>query len=176
MTAHRIALGKISGVYGVQGWVKVHSFTRPIQNLLKYRQWWIAKGEGYEARLIGGKVHANGVIAHITGKDGEPITDRDIAASLLGSEILVERTAFPKLPTGQYYWVDLIGLSVVNEQGEVLGDVTDVTSNGAQDVLVMKHGEAERFIPFVHGHIIQSVDLKARRIVCNWSAADFNED
>ena len=168
MDALRVALGKISGVYGVKGWVKVHSFTRPLQNLLKYRHWWIAKGEGYEAQLIDGKLHAGGLIALISGPDGQPITDRDIAAALLGAEIQVERKTFPKLPKGQYYWVDLIGLDVFNEQDEALGTVSDVTSNSAQDVLVLRQGEVERLIPFVQEAIVRSVDMKQRRIVCDW--------
>lgn len=168
MSALRVALGKISGVYGVRGWVKVHSFTRPADNLLGYRRWWIAKGEGYEATLIDGKVHGGSLIASISGPDGQPITDRDIAAGLLGAEIQVERSAFPKLPKGQYYWVDLIGLGVWNEQDEALGEVVDMTTNGAQDVMVLRQGETERLIPFVQGPIVKSVDLKTRRIVCDW--------
>lgn len=168
MDARRIALGKIAGVYGVRGWVKLHSLTRPATNLLKYRHWWIAKGEGFEAQLLDGKAHAGALIAQISGPDGQPIEDRDFAASLIGSEVQVERSAFPKLPKGQYYWVDLIGLQVVNEQDVALGEVTDMTSNGAQDVLVLKQGEVERLIPFVNGPIVKSVDLKSRRIVCDW--------
>lgn len=166
--SRRITLGKIAGVYGVKGWIKIHSQTRPIENLLKYRTWWIAKGAGFEAKLLNGNVHANGIIAHISGVDGQPMTDRDVAAGLLGAEIQVERSAFPELPEGQYYWVDLIGLNVLNEQGEALGEVTDVTSNGAQDVLVLQQGEVERLIPFINGPIVKSVDLAAKRIVCDW--------
>ena len=168
MSAQLITLGKIAGVYGVRGWVRVHSLAQPIENILKYKRWWIARGAGFEAKLLEGAAHANGIVAHISGPDGQPITDRDIAAGLLGAEIQVERSAFPKLPEGQYYWVDLIGLSVFNEQEVALGEVADVTSNGAQDVLVLRQGDVERLIPFVHGHIVKSVSLEARRIVCDW--------
>lgn len=168
MDAHRITLGKVAGVYGVRGWIKIHSLTRPIENLLSYRKWWIAKGAGFEAKLLDGNPHAGVLIAQITGADGLAITDRDVAAALLSAEIQVERAAFPKLAKGQHYWVDLIGLSVVNPQDQALGEVVDVTSNGAQDVLILRQGEVERLIPYVWGEIVKSVDMKTRRIVCDW--------
>lgn len=168
MNVGRITLGKIAGVYGVRGWIKIHSLSRPVENLLRYRRWWIARGDGFETQVLDGKAHAGSLIALISGPDGQPIEDRDIAASLIGSDIQVERSAFPKLPKGQYYWVDLIGLNVFNEQDEALGVVVDMTSNGAQDVLVLRQDDVERMIPFVHGPIVKSVDMAARRIVCDW--------
>lgn len=168
MDVRRVTLGRVAGVYGVRGWIKIHSLTRPTENLLNYRRWWIAKGGGFEAKLLEGKVHGHGLIARISGADRQPITDRDVAASLLGAEIQVDRTALPMLPQGQHYWIDLIGLKVESEQGEPLGEVTDVTSNGVQDVLILRQGEIERLIPFVTGPIVKSVDMAARRIVCDW--------
>ncbi|MGQ0697869.1 MAG: ribosome maturation factor RimM [Panacagrimonas sp.] len=164
----RLTLGKVAGVYGVKGWVKLVSFTRPIENLLDYSPCWIAKGSGFEAKLIEGKLHTSGLIARMSGPDGHLIEDRDVAASLIGSEIQVERNCLPKPDDGEFYWFDLVGLAVKNLEGVSLGKVVEVTSNGAQDVLVLKDGETERLIPFVHGPIIQSVSLQDGVIVADW--------
>lgn len=164
----RLTLGRVAGVYGIKGWVKLVSFTRPIENLLDYSPCWIAKGSGYEARLLEGKLHTTGLIARVSGPDGQVIEDRDLAAALIGSEIQVERSRLPEPDEGEFYWFDLVGLSVQNREGLPLGKVTEVTSNGAQDVLVLKEGETERLIPFVHGPIIQSVSLKDKLIVADW--------
>lgn len=169
MAAPRVTLGRVAGVFGIKGWVKVHSYTRPVTNILDYPRWFIARGEGYEAELIEGRAQGRGIVAQLSDASGAPITDRDVAAGLIGSEISVARDELPRLPKGQYYWFDLLGLAVVSTAGEPLGEVRDMTSNGAQDVMVLHDGERERLVPFVVGPIVQKVDLKARRIVCEWS-------
>lgn len=155
-------------MFGIQGWVRVHSDTRPVENILDYRRWWLAREPGYEAKLLGGQIHGNGVVAQISGPDGQAITDRDVAARLIGTEIQVDRAKLPKLAEGEFYWVDLLGLEVRNTEGTALGQVKDMTSNGAQDVMVLKDGERERMIPFVSGPIVKKVDLAAGVIVCDW--------
>ena len=166
----KVTLGRIAGVFGVRGWVKLQSYTRPAENLLDYPRWWLNAAQGgYEARLIEGRVHGTGLVARISDAAGVPIDDRDVAAGLIGTEIQVERSALPKPPPGSYYWDDLVGLAVVSTAGEPLGRVAGVTDNGAQDVLMLEDGEQERLIPFVIGPIIQSVDLEAGRIVADWA-------
>jgi len=177
MSARRVTLGHIAGVHGVKGWVRLHSLTRPIENLLRYRRWWIT-GQGrteFEAQVVAGHLQGRGLVAQITGADGQPIEDRNLAAALIGTEIQVDRADMPKLPKGRYYWVDLIGLKVENVEGIVLGTVRDMTSNGPQDVLVLEDGEVERLIPFVPQHIVKDVDLAAGRIVCDWQR-EYDED
>lgn len=168
----RLTLGRVAGVYGVRGWVKVLSFTRPIENLLDYNPCWIAKGAGFEARMLEGKLHTGGLVARLTGPDGRLIEDRDVAASLIGAEIQVERSRLPTPEDGQFYWFDLIGLEVRNLEQQVLGKVDSLTSNGAQDVLVVMDGKTEqpteRLIPFVRGPIIHSVSLEDGVIVADW--------
>lgn len=175
MTARRVTLGRVAGVHGVRGGIKLHSLTRPIDKIFEYRRWWIAHGEGFEARVLEGRVQGRALVAQISGPDGEPITDRDIAAALLGAEIQVERSALPKLPQGEYYWADLLGLKVESTLGVALGQVEDMTSNGAQDVMVLRDGERRRLIPFVKPHIVKEVDMEAGRIVCDWHP-DYDED
>ncbi|HSW12688.1 MAG TPA: ribosome maturation factor RimM [Solimonas sp.] len=175
MLARRVTLGRVSGVHGVRGGIKVWSLTRPIENLFEYRSWWITHREGFEAKVLESHVHDRSLVAYISGPDGQPITDRDIAAGLMGAEIQVEHSAMPKLPKGQYYWFDLIGVKVESTLGVALGQVEDMTSNGAQDVMVLRNGERQRLIPFVKEHIVKEVDLEAGRIVCDWHP-DYDED
>lgn len=165
----RVTLGRVAGVFGVKGWVKVVSNTRPADNLLKYPQWWLGADEGYLATVVDAKAQVNGIIAQLSGRDGQPITDRDIAARLVGKDISIDRAELPPAPPGSYYWADLIGMTVVSGQDEPLGTVTAMMENGVQDVLVLNDGIVERLIPFVQGPIILKVDLDTRRIVADWS-------
>lgn len=169
MTAvRRVTLGRVAGVYGIKGWIKLHSHTRPPENLLKYRRWWITRGEGFEAQVLATQVQGRALLAQIGDAAGQPVADREAAAGLIGAEIQVERAALPKLRDGEYYWADLLGLRVENVEGRTLGTVRDMTSNGAQDVLVVAEGEMERLIPFVTPQIVREVDVDAGRIVCDW--------
>jgi len=166
----RVTLGRVAGVFGVRGWVKLQSYTRPAENLLDYPRWWLLTAQGYEAELIEGRVHGAGLVAQISDASGKPIEDRDVAAALIGTEIQVERSELPKAPPGSYYWSDLIGLDVFSADEQPLGQVVSLMENGAQDVLVLKDAAGqERMIPFVPGPIIRSVDLAARRIVADWA-------
>jgi 16S rRNA processing protein RimM len=165
----RVTLGRIAGVFGVQGWLKVRSYSDPQANLLRYRRWFLKGTPEREVRVLEGRNHGQMLVVQLSEPGGAPITDRDLAARFVGAEIEVPREELPKLKRGEYYWIDLVGLEVRTASDEVLGKVESVTDNGAQAVLVLG-GERQRLIPFVHGAVIQSVDLKAGRIVADWSA------
>jgi 16S rRNA processing protein RimM len=167
---NRVRLGRVAGVFGIQGWVRIASETRPAENIFRYRRWWLGEQDGgFEVRVVArSKPESNAPLAQLSGRDGLPITDRDVAQGLVGMAISVDRDALPKLPDGEYYWVDLVGLDVINTEGVALGVIREMTSNGAQDVMVLAAGEQERLIPFVRGPIVQQVDLEARRVVCDW--------
>jgi 16S rRNA processing protein RimM len=167
----RVTLGHIAGVYGVKGWMKIRSYSVPPENILTYRRWFLHGRGEYKAQVLEGKNHGTGVVVQLSGPDGMAITDRDVAAQWVGAEIQVAREDLPKLKPGEYYWVDLVGLEVSSVHGAALGKVETVTDNGAQAVLVLRDGEQQRLIPFVHGPIIRSVDLKAGRIVADWDAS-----
>lgn len=165
----RVTLGRVTGVFGIRGWIKIHSYTRPIENLLDYPRWWLVQqGRELESSMIEGRVQGRGLVAQLGDANGRAIDDRDQAAALIGADILVARDELPELEEGQYYWSDLVGLKVQNEEGVELGKVESLTSNGAQDVLVLRGGEAERLIPFVQGPIVKSVELQQGLIVVDW--------
>lgn len=172
----RVTLGRVAGVFGVRGWVKLISYTRPEDNLLDYTRWFVVhQGRETEMRLLEGRAQGRGIVAQIGDAKGVAIDDRDVAAALIGAEIQVARSELPEPEEGQYYWADLVGLQVKNEEGIDLGEVESLTSNGAQDVLVLKTGGAERLIPFVKGPIIKSVSLEQNLIVADWQP-DFDAD
>jgi 16S rRNA processing protein RimM len=164
----RVTLGRIVGVFGVRGCVRVQSYTRPADNLKAYRSWWIASAQPYEAKVIEVREHGSGFVASLSNAEGIAIDDRDAAAALVGSDIQVERSALPEPPADSYYWADLIGLEVESVSGVRLGTVENLVDNGAQDVLVVADGGTRRLIPFVRGPIIQRVDLDDGVIVADW--------
>jgi 16S rRNA processing protein RimM len=172
MSARRVTLGRVAGVYGVKGWLRIDSQTRPAAKILKYTDWWLRQGErSFRTEVVEGRAQGNGVVARITGENGLAFDDRDEAARLIGALVEVEREALPVLPKGQYYWIDLVGLQVVNTSAVVLGTVQDVTSNGVQDVLVVvDEAGTQRLIPFVLKHIVKRVEMDEGRIVCAWEA------
>ena len=158
-----VILGRIVGLFGVRGWVKVHSYTDPRDAVLDYRDWLLSRdGVWQPVGLAEGRQHGKSVIVRLEG-----VEDRDGAAEWLGSDIAVNRAALPEAEEGHYYWADLEGLTVVHKDGTELGKVAYLLATGANDVLVVG-GAAERLIPFVPGTVILDVDLAAGVIRVDW--------
>lgn len=156
-------MGRIVGLFGVRGWVKVFSYTDPREAILSYEGWLLGrKGDWKPAEVAEGQRHGKSVIAHFVGVD-----DRDRAAALVGNEIAVVREALPETAEGQYYWLDLIGLRVMHRDGTDLGEVQSMLQTGANDVMVVQ-GEQERLIPFVKNEVVISVDMVERIINVDW--------
>ena len=169
-------LGKVSGFYGVKGWVKLYSYTDPRENIVQYSSLKIKlNGQWQAINLDTGKAHGKGVVAHFKGYD-----TRELAADLIGSELAIQRSDFKASAKNEFYWADLIGLQVVNLQSVKLGVVTRLMETSANDVLVIKamtphiESKTEILIPFVMQHYIKSVDLKSGVISVDW-LADWNE-
>jgi 16S rRNA processing protein RimM len=157
----RVVLGRIAGVYGVRGWVKVFSETEPRDAILGYSPWLL----GPHLRphtVIEGRRHGKGVVVRLEG-----CTDRDQAAPLVGAEIAVSRDDLPPASADELYWADMEGLTVVTTQGVALGTVDHLFSTGVNDVLVVA-GDRERLIPFAWGDVIRDVDLEAGCIEVDW--------
>jgi 16S rRNA processing protein RimM len=162
----RVRLGRIAGVHGVKGWVKVFSYTAPRGNIVRFRSWILEHG-GRHRRVDVEAGHESGknVLAKLAG-----ISDRDEALALVGADIAVERAALPKCGPGEYYWTDLEGLTVQTTDGTVLGTVERLMETGAHDVIVLA-GAGQRLIPFVAERVVRSVDLEAGVIVVDWDAS-----
>ena len=158
-----ISLGKISGVFGVKGWIKVHSYTDPIEKIVEYKRWQIKhQGRWQEVELKGGKRQGKTVVAKLDGLD-----DRDEAMLYSGTEIAIYPDQLDNLKQGEYYWRQLTGLKVVNTEGVELGEVDHLLETGANDVLVVK-GDRERLIPFTMDHAVKEVNLSAGVITVDW--------
>ena len=163
MVASPVILGRIVGLFGVRGWVKVHSYTEPREAVLEHKHWLLDLQGGWQSfELAEGKRHGKSVIARIKG-----VEDRDAAVSYVGSKIGVSREELAATPPGKYYWADLEGLKVVHKDGRDLGTVDYLLETGANDVLVVT-GDKERLIPFVMDRFILDVDVDNGVITVDW--------
>ncbi|RKP59265.1 ribosome maturation factor RimM [Pararobbsia silviterrae] len=185
-----IEVGVIVDAYGVKGWVKVQPHAQEGQGgdaLVRARGWWLAPRIAAPGQPVGGagasaagaqgalrgyavsqaKPHSGSVVAHLNG-----FADRDQALAAKGSAVHVRRADFAKLDRDEFYWVDLIGLAVVNGEGDRLGQVVGLIDNGAHSVMRVAPSEDarasdERLIPFVDAYV-RSVDFDARQVVVDW--------
>lgn len=179
-----VEVGRVQDAWGIKGWVRILPYSADTEALFASPYWFLQPPEARFARgfvaftgCVGVtvaelKVHSDGVVARLEG-----LEDRNTAEALKGVRIAVPRSAFPPTPEGEYYWVDLIGLSVVNREGEAMGVVRDLLTTGPTSVLVLEYTEtvdgqektAERMIPFVAAYV-DDVDQKSRRITVDWQA------
>jgi 16S rRNA processing protein RimM len=172
-----IEVGRVADAWGVQGSIKIYPYSNDPQAMLAARRWFVAPdatgpktfaAEGV-IKIKEAKRHGSFVVAKVHGID-----DRDIAASYKGARIFLPRASFPTPADNEYYWVDLIGLEVVNLEGLVLGQVSELIANGPQTVLVIHQTQdagkpLERLIPFVAAFVLD-VDLAAKSIRVDWQA------
>jgi len=171
----QVVIAKITGVYGIKGWVKIHSFTEPMENFIGFVQerGCVIEGPAGSKALAFDQVkrHGKGLVGHITGVD-----DRDKAALFAKSLIKVDSTELPDLGSDEFYWHQLEGLSVVIEAEKdqlCLGKVDHLLETGANDVLVVKAckgsiDDQERLIPYLPEQVIKQVDIKSGHIVVDW--------
>ncbi|HVE44013.1 MAG TPA: ribosome maturation factor RimM [Gammaproteobacteria bacterium] len=163
MTSSHITIGKIGATHGIRGWVKVHSYTGNQSDILAYSPWYLADNGGWRPVILeGNKPHAAGVIVKFEG-----IETPEEARLLTGKAIAITRDQLPALKEGDYYWSDLIGLSVSNTQGVQLGTVRYLIETGSNDVLIVKDGK-EHAIPFLLKDVILNIDLEKKIILVNW--------
>ncbi len=156
-------MGRITGAYGVRGWVRVASDTEPSTNILDYGPWRVRVGGDWVTHtVVQGRPHGHGLVVKLEG-----LNDRAAAAGLSGAEIAVSRSAMPSPGAQEFYWADLMGAEVVTREGLDLGKVDHLMATGANDVLVVL-GERERLIPFVEDQVVVEVDLAAKRITVDW--------
>ncbi|WP_329604367.1 ribosome maturation factor RimM [Undibacterium griseum] len=165
-----VLVGHISGAFGVRGWVKIRPYSRDADAMLSAKNWWINKPELRSIERLEAKNHGEDVVACLVG-----VADRSAAEALKGAVVSISRKLFPALGKDEFYWVDLLGLSVENLEGQPLGIVRDLMDNGAHPILrVAAHDVPETelhkheiLIPFVD-HFVKHVDQVARTIQVDW--------
>ncbi len=174
--ADLVIVGRITTVYGVKGWVKIHSYTEPMDNILGFEAWHLWRnGTWQPVNIAGAKRHQKGLIAALEG-----VTDREQARAYCQCDIAVPSSEMPALDNGEYYWHQLEGLAVYapDEQGQPqrLGRVDHLMETGANDVLVVRPDrgsvdDRERLIPWLPDQVVRSVDLDGGRIDVDWDIA-----
>jgi 16S rRNA processing protein RimM len=157
-----IVVGKIGAPYGIKGWVKITSFTESPSDILNYDPWYLDEKKAWKVIDIdNGRQHGKGVVVKIAGFENP-----EQARLLTGRTIAIKRTQLPKLKNQEYYWSDLEGLTVIDQNDVVLGKVIYLMETGSNDVLVVK-GEREFAIPYRHD-VVLSIDLETKVIRVNW--------
>lgn len=183
--ASQLTAGKITGCYGIQGWVKIHSYTDPGENLFRFGSWMLKRRGSLEPiEFDQWKRQGKGMVAHIAGVD-----DRTLAESFKGLSIVVEADGLPVLEEGDFYWSQLQGLQVWGREPAstaadstaaegsddrvLLGVVDYLIETGANDVLVVKATDSsiddrERLIPYLPGEVVTRVSLEEAVIEVDW--------
>ncbi|OJA00634.1 16S rRNA processing protein RimM [Rickettsiella grylli] len=164
----KILVGSIGKPYGINGWVKINSYTEPFTNLIDYRPWYLeAPGKRSSSILVGVKkccLHGQQLLALF-----ENSTTPESARFYTNYKIYVERDQFFPLHAGEYYWADLEGLKVYNRENIYLGIIQTIFATGANDVLVIS--DKKRYlVPFLFNQTIQSIDLKTKIMIVDWDA------
>ena len=160
-----VVVGRVAGPHGIGGLLRIVSFTRPAENLLRYSPWSLLQdGTWREAALCpeAPRRHDNGFLCRVDG-----VADREAAAALRGVLIGVPESALPESGPDEYYWRDLIGLEVITVAGDPLGRIENLMATGANDALVVSDGVSEKLIPFI-ASVIKDVDLDRSVIVVDW--------
>ena len=166
-----VELGKLVGVWGVKGWVKLHSHTRNRADIAQYATWYLQeprkKGEPVAIKVLNCREQGQGIVAQFEG-----VNDRDQAMAMSGQRIFVKQEDLPSLPSGEYYWQQLIGLEVVNENAKI-GVIDSILETGANDVLVVKQEEQDQqkqpdvLIPYTDNAVVD-VDLEKGVMTVDW--------
>jgi 16S rRNA processing protein RimM len=174
LPADAIEVGRIADAWGIKGWFKVLSHSADPEALFSSKRWYLQPAEkGLKTfsgtlllRIREARDHSGTVVA-----TAQEVDDRDAAEALRGARVFVPRSSFPTANSDEYYWVDLIGLPVVNREGVELGTVKELLATGPQTVLVLEYQEEgkplERMIPFVSA-FVDTVDVAGKRITVDW--------
>lgn len=172
-----VIMGRIVAPYGIFGWLKIQPDTETLDSLFDYPDWWLGRDDQWQKfEVEHAKVHGNTLLVKLNG-----VSDRDAAFKLKGKQVSVPREQLPEPDEDEYYWSDLIGLQVTNQQQMALGEVVDVFETGANDVLVVKQtakqvskqndaqGVRERLIPFI-AQVVLEVDTAGKTMLVDWDA------
>lgn len=180
-----VEVGRVVDAWGIKGWIKVLPFAKDPQALFSSKRWHLKAPESrlgqpkpastasYPSllKVVEAKQHGEVVVAQV-----QDVPDRNGAEALIGCRVFVPRSSFPTPEADEYYWMDLIGMAVVNRQGESLGTVSGLIDTGPHSVLQVvaaapsqeqPEAATERLIPFVSAYI-DDVNVEQRRITVDW--------
>lgn len=170
MASDTVVLGKVGASYGVKGWFKVTSYTETLEGIFDYSPWLLLQGgtlKEYEVEQW--KPHSKSLVAKLIGID-----DRDAAEAIKNLEISVNQMVLPELEGDDFYWRELVGMSVVNDKGYDFGKVDQMFETGSNDVMVVKanmndaFGQKQRMIPYLYEQVVLDVDREAKLITVDW--------
>ena len=158
----KLLVGKINGFFGVQGWVKIFSYTKPRKNILEYQPWYFVDNETYKViEINSGRERSKTIVAQVKG-----INNRDEAVQLIGKDLYINKEQLPELDDDEHYWYELTGFRVINKNEVDLGIVDYFVDTGSNHVLVIK-GETEHWIPYIEPFLV-SVDKHKKVISVDW--------
>ena len=158
----KLLVGKINGFFGVQGWVKIFSYTKPRKNILEYQPWYFLDNETYKViEITSGREQSKTIVAQVKG-----INNRDEALQLIGKDLYINKDQLPELDNDAHYWHELTGFRVINKNEVDLGIVDYLVDTGSNHVLVTK-GETEHWIPYIEPFLV-SVDKHKKVISVDW--------
>ena len=164
MKDEKVLLGKINGLFGVKGWVKVFSHTHPRRKIVEYKHWYLGDDQSRHIEVEQGQAHKAGVVAKLKGID-----DRDAAVTLLNQNIWVAADQLEALPDNEYYWFQLIGLEVFDCNDNRIGEIKNFMETGANDVIIVSgEDKTEHLIPYLQDRVVKIVDLENQRMVVDW--------
>jgi len=168
-----VVLGLIGAAYGIKGWVKISSHTEPKAGIFNYDGWYIKSGRDWKpVKVAASRQHGKGLVAQLEGCD-----DRNAAELLKNAEIAVKSSQLPELESGDYYWSQLEGLSVITRDAQggdvLLGKISHLMATGSNDVLVVRGCEGsldkrERLLPLVMEQVVTQIDLDAGLMKVDW--------
>ena len=158
----KLLVWKINGFFGVQGWVKIFSYTKPRKNILEYQPWYFLDNETYKViEITSGREQSKTIVAQVKG-----INNRDEALQLIGKDLYINKDRLPEIDNDAHYWHELTGFRVINKNEVDLGIVDYLVDTGSNHVLVTK-GETEHWIPYIEPFLV-SVDKHKKVISVDW--------
>lgn len=160
-----IVAAKFGAAHGLKGWLKLHAFTESVEHILEYQPWYIQSPRG-ELSLVCDSHRFQGqqLVVHLRGFD-----TREAIEPFVNQAVLIKAKQLPRLPKGEYYWQDLIGLRVTNLEGCELGTVMSMMATGANDVLMLD-GDQQRCLPYLLKRVIKQIDLDQGSMLVDWPA------